>query len=190
MLRAVLIAPPGAGKGTQGDRIAQLYGVPHISSGEVLRSEVERQTPMGARIAKELEDGDLVDDDTVSSVMFERLAQSPGGFILDGFPRTVGQAVATENWTVAAGIPLDAAIELQVPRDELLDRIRHRSLGSPRSDDAQQTVLHRLDVYQREAQQLLNFYAQRGILVTVDGTGDVDAVTERIRRQLDRVLAT
>lgn len=189
MLRAVLIAPPGAGKGTQGDRIAEIYGIPHVSSGEVLRSEVERQTPMGRQIAKELEAGDLVDDRTVSAVIFERLAQSPGGFILDGFPRTAGQAAGTEKWTVSAGVPLDAAIELQVPHDELLDRIRRRSVASPRSDDAQRTVMHRLDVYDREAAGLLSFYDQRGILIRVDGTGDVDAVTDRIRRQLDRVLA-
>ncbi len=190
MLRAVLIAPPGAGKGTQGDRIAKIYGVPHISSGDVLRSEVARQTPLGERIASELEHGDLVDDSLVSSVIFHRLAESAGGFILDGFPRTVGQAVATEKWTVAAGLPLDAAIELEVPHEELVNRIRHRSAKSPRSDDAQQIVLHRLDVYDHQTSELLSFYERRGILVAVDGTGDVDAVTERIQHQLDRVLAT
>jgi adenylate kinase len=190
MLRAVLIAPPGAGKGTQGDRIAKIYGVPHISSGDVLRSEVARHTPLGERIATELEHGDLVDDGLVSSVIFNRMAESPGGFILDGFPRTLGQAVATENWTVAAGLPLDAAIELEVPHEELINRIRDRSAESPRSDDAEQTVLHRLDVYDRQTSELLGFYEQRGILVVVDGTGDVDTVTRRIQDQLDHVLAT
>lgn len=190
MLRAVLIAPPGAGKGTQGDRIARIYGVPHISSGDVLRSEVARRTPLGQQIATELENGDLVDDSLVDSVMFNRLAESGGGFILDGFPRTVGQAVATERWTVAEGYPLDAAIELQVPHEELLNRIRHRSAESPRSDDARQTVLHRLDVYDRQTSELLSFYERRRILVAVDGTGDVDAVTQRIQERLDRVLAT
>jgi adenylate kinase len=190
MLRAVLIAPPGAGKGTQGDRIAKIYGVPHISSGDVLRSEVARQTPLGVRIATELEHGDLVDDGLVSSVIFNRLAESAGGFILDGFPRTVGQAVATEEWTVAAGLPLDAAIELEVPHEELINRIRRRSAESRRSDDAQQIVLHRLHVYDHQTSELLSFYERRRILVAVDGTGDVDAVTERIQHQLDRVLAT
>lgn len=190
MLRAVLIAPPGAGKGTQGDRIAKIYGVPHISSGDVLRSEVARRTPLGEQIAIELENGDLVDDNLVSSVIFNRIAESPGGFILDGFPRTVGQAVATEKWTFAAGLPLDAAIELEVPHEELINRIRHRSAESPRSDDAQEIVLHRLDVYDRQTSELLAFYEQRGILVAVDGTGDVETVTQRIQHRLDHVLAT
>lgn len=190
MLRAVLIAPPGAGKGTQGDRIAKIYGVPHISSGDVLRSEVTRRTPLGERIATELEHGDLVDDGLVSSVIFKRMAESPGGYILDGFPRTVGQALATEKWTVDAGLPLHAAVELEVPHEELINRIRHRSAELPRSDDAQQIVLHRLDVYDRETSELLSFYEQRGILVAVDGTGDVDAVTRRIQHRLDRVLAS
>ncbi len=102
----------------------------------------------------------------------------------------MGQAVATEKWTVAAGLPLDAAIELEVPHEELINRIRHRSAESPRSDDAQQIVLHRIDVYERQTSELLNFYEQRGILVAVDGTGDVDAVTQRIQHELDRVLST
>jgi adenylate kinase len=189
MLCAVLIAPPGAGKGTQGTRIAEIYGVPHISSGELLRSEVARQTPKGRLIAQRLDSGELVDDTIVCAVIFDRLSDSDGGFVLDGFPRTVSQAVATEEWTVAAGLPLDAAIELQVPHEKLVDRIRERAVDSPRSDDMLTTVLHRIDDYDREADELLGFYRQRGILVTVDGTGDVDVVTARIRAQLDRMLA-
>lgn len=161
----------------------------HLSSGELLRVEVERQTPSGKLIADELERGELVEDTIVSAVVFEKLSEA-GGFVLDGFPRTVKQAIATQEWTVAAGLPLDAAIELQVPREELVNRIRHRALDSPRSDDAVATVLYRLDVYDREASELLGFYRQRGILVTVDGTGEADAVTRRVRTQLDRVLGS
>lgn len=189
-LRVVLIAPPGAGKGTQGDLIATHYGVPRVSSGELLRLEVERQTPTGILIAEELHRGELVKDSIVSSVVFHKLSESGGGFVLDGFPRTVAQAIATEEWTVAAGLPLDAAIELQVPREEVLHRIRHRAVDAPRSDDALRVVLHRLDGYHREAQDLLEFYGQRGILISVDGTGDIDDVAQRIRTQLDRVLAS
>jgi adenylate kinase len=188
-LRALLIAPPGAGKGTQGKRIAEIYDVPHVSSGELLREEVARQTSAGQKIAREVEMGDLVDDSLVSAVVFEKLAKASGGFILDGFPRTAAQAVMTEEWTVRAGMPLQAAIELRVPREELMSRIRRRGADSARSDDVLQTVLHRLDVYDRDSPGLLGFYDERGILVTVDGTGDVDDVTQRIRNQLDRVLA-
>ena len=190
MLRVVLIAPPGAGKGTQSTRIAEIYGVPHISSGELLRSEVARQTPTGKLVAEQLVRGELVDDTIVEAVIFNHLSETAGGFVLDGFPRTVSQAVATEEWTVAAGLPLDAAVELRVPREELVNRVRRRAVDSPRSDDPLRTVLYRIDDYDRAAGELLGFYRQRGILVTVDGTGDVDAVTRRIRIQLDRVLTS
>lgn len=189
MLRAVLIAPPGAGKGTQSTRIAAIYGVPHVSSGELLRSEVLRQTPTGKLIAERLDRGELVEDRIVCSLVFHRLSESPGGWILDGFPRTVAQAVDTEEWTTKAGLPLDAAIELQVPREELVARIRRRAADEARSDDTVRTVLHRIDGYDHEAGKLLDYYRHRGILVTIDGTGDVDAVTGRIQTQLDRVLA-
>jgi adenylate kinase len=189
MLRAVFIAPPGAGKGTQATRIAEIYSVPHVSSGELLRSEVTRRTETGKLIADQLERGDLVEDSLVCTVIFKALSGAPGGFVLDGFPRTRSQAVATEEWTSAAGEPLDAVIELRVPRDELVDRISRRSVDAPRSDDSLQTVLHRIDDYDRSADELLGFYRHRGMLITVDGTGDVGAVTERIRIQLDRVLA-
>lgn len=187
-MRAVLIAPPGAGKGTQAERLAEDYGVPHVSSGELLRLEVTSQTPTGKLVQEILDRGELVGDAIVSAVIFNKLAETSGGFVLDGFPRTATQAIATEEWTIAAGRALDAAIELQVPRDVLVDRIRRRAIDSPRSDDSLQTVIYRLDVYHREASELLDFYQRRGILVTVDGTGDVDAVTRRIQVQLDRVL--
>jgi adenylate kinase len=120
-----LIAPPGAGKGTQGRRIAAHYGVFYLSSGELLRDEVARQTPTGTLIVEELERGELVDDTIVSAVVFDKLSESGGGFVLDGFPRTVRQAKVTEEWAVAGGLPLDAVIELQVPREELVHRIEH-----------------------------------------------------------------
>jgi adenylate kinase len=187
-LRAVLIAPPGAGKGTQGRRIAEHYGVFYLSSGELLRDEVARRTPTGTLIVEELERGELVDDTIVSTVVFENLSETGGGFVLDGFPRTVQQAKLTEKWTVAEGLPLDAVIELQVPREELVHRIERRAIDTPRSDDALRTVLYRLDGYDRESSQLLAFYRARGILISVDGTGDVDTVTRRLQSEVDRVL--
>lgn len=188
-MRVVLIAPPGAGKGTQGKRMAEHYGASYVSSGELLRFEVASETPTGRLIREMLDAGELVEDAIVSAVIFKNLAETAGGFVLDGFPRTLAQALATEEWTLAAGRPLDAALELQVPRDELVNRIRRRAVDSGRSDDTVRTALYRLDVYAREANELLNFYRQRGILVTIDGTGDVDAVTERIRTQLDPLAA-
>jgi adenylate kinase len=188
MLRAVLIAPPGAGKGTQGDQLAAAYGVPHISLGEILRTHVARGTPTGLMIAATLETGELVQDAIVTKALFDQLAETAGGFILDGFPRTLAQAIEAERWTVAAGLPLHAAIELQVPREELVSRLTRRSAHSSRSDDTQETILHRLDVYDRESRDLLDYYRQEGILITVDGSGQVGAVTQRISARLDQVL--
>lgn len=189
MLRAVLVAPPGAGKGTQGERLATVYGVVHISAGEILRLDVARHTPTGLQVAAALDRGELVDDAIVTRAIFQRLGKAAEGFVLDGFPRTLAQAVAADEWTVRAGLPLHAAIELQVPRQELVNRLTRRAAHSSRSDDTRETILHRLDVYDRDAHDLLGYYRRRGILITVDGTGPIDAVTERIRLQLDQVLA-
>jgi adenylate kinase len=139
-------------------------------------------------IVEELERGELVDDTIVSAVVFDNLSETGGGFVLDGFPRTVRQAKVTEEWGVARGLPLDAVIELQVPREELVHRIERRAVDTPRSDDALRTVLYRLDGYDRESSELLAFYRERGLLVRVHGTGDVDAVTRRLQAQIDRVL--
>jgi adenylate kinase len=188
MLRAVLVAPPGAGKGTQGERLARVYGVPHISAGEILRMHVARRTPTGRLVADALEKGELVSDVVVTKAVFDQLARAGEGFVLDGFPRTLAQAVAAEGWNFAGEFPLHAAIELQVPRDELMNRLARRAAHSSRSDDTRDTILHRLDVYSRDAHDLLGFYGQRGILIMVDGTGEVDAVTKRIRARLDEVL--
>ena len=189
MLRAVLVAPPGAGKGTQGERLAKTYDVPHISAGEILRMHVARQTPTGRLVAVALERGELVPDVIVIETVFDQLTAARGGFVLDGFPRTLAQAFAAEEWDLAEEFPLHAAIELQVPRDELMTRLVRRAAHSSRSDDTQETILHRLDAYSQDAHDLLSFYGHRGILIMVDGTGEVDAVTKRIRARLDDVLA-
>jgi adenylate kinase len=189
MLRTVLIAPPGAGKGTQAERLAAVYGVTHISAGEILRVHVARRTSTGMLVAAALDSGELVQDAIVTRAIFDELAEAPRGFVLDGFPRTLAQAVAADEWTARTGLPLHAAIELQVPHEELVNRLTRRAAHSSRSADTQETILHRLDLYAHDAHELLGFYHQRGILTTVDGTGQVDAVTQRIRIRLDHALA-
>jgi adenylate kinase len=187
-LRAVLIAPPGAGKSTQGDRLAVLYDVPHISVGEVLRKHFESGTTAGTSASDALEQGRLAPDALVLATVRDELSKAPGGFILDGFPRTLAQAIAAEQRALLSRRPLHAAIELEVPDNELVDRLAERSLHSSRLDDASDTIAYRLALYRRNAEDLLAYYRQREILITIDGTGAVDEVTDRIRQRLDHVL--
>jgi adenylate kinase len=187
-LRAVLIAPPGAGKGTQGERLAQLYRVPHISTGAILRRELASGSPTGAAIAKRIGDGELIPDRIVLSVMFEVISQAKRGFILDGFPRTLRQAIAAEQRSLFTNRPLDAAIEINVPGEELLARLARRgTVDESRHDDHRDVIEHRLEVYLSHSAQLLSYYRRRGILITIDGTGAVDEVTDCIRSRLDQI---
>ncbi len=140
-------------------------------------------------VAAVLDKGELVEDAIVTRAVLDQLAEAAEGFVLDGFPRNLAQAIALDEWTVRAGRRLQAAIELEVPREELVNRLTRRGAYSSRSDDTKETVLHRLKIFDRDAHELLTYYRERGILITVDGTGEIDDVTERIRIQLGRRLA-
>jgi adenylate kinase len=188
LLRVVLVAPPGAGKGTQGDRLAAAYRVPHLSSGEILRAEVLRGSSVGLLVADALQRGELVPDEVVTAAIFERVGGPDQGFVLDGFPRTLSQAVATDEWAASNGRPLLAAIELQVPHEELVARLTRRAAHSSRPDDTEDVIRHRLIDYGLETQPVVDYYRQRGLLITIDGTGEIQAVTDRIRAQLDALL--
>lgn len=189
MLRALLLAPPGAGKGTQGERLAQIYGVPHISTGELLRSEVARGSPLGLEVKRFLDDGELVPDELLVPLLLER-TQGPDpltGFVLDGFPRTPAQAHLAHEWGLATGLTFNAVISLEVPPEELVERLVRRGGESSRSDDTLETIRLRQQIYAESAAPLLDYYRGRGILIEVDGTGTVDEVTDRIRHRLDQL---
>ena len=188
-LRVVLMGPPGGGKGTQGERLAAIYAVPHLSAGEILRSEVSRRTPLGRRVVGALESGELVDDPVVIPLILDKVGDGSRGFVLDGFPRTRAQAVAVDAWATSVGRPLHGAVELRVPDGELVTRLATRAAQSSRSDDTQGVIRHRLDAYGEGIQEVLAYYSQTGILITVDGTGDVDTVTSRLRARIDQALA-
>jgi adenylate kinase len=188
-LRVVLLGPPGGGKGTQGERLAAIYAVPHLSAGEILRSEVSRRTPLGTRIVGALESGELVDDSVVIPVILDKIGDGSKGFVLDGFPRTRVQAGAVDEWALSVGRPLQAAVELRVPHGELVTRLERRAGQASRSDDTQGVIRHRLHGYREGIKEVLAYYSQVGILITVDGSGAVDAVTSRLRIQIDQVLA-
>ena len=188
MLRALLLAPPGAGKGTQGERLSEVYGVPHLATGDALRDHVDRQTELGQQAAEYMAQGDLVPDRLVLDMVTQLLAgpEPLEGFILDGFPRTLNQARAAYEWGKANGRTFHAVISLDVPDDELVRRLLERGADQGRTDDNADTIRNRLHVYDKATEPLLEFYRERGILVEVDGTGAVDEVTDRICQEVDK----
>ena len=182
MLRALLLAPPGAGKGTQGEQLAQVYRVPHLATGDLLRQNVAEATPLGQEAKGFMDRGELVPDRLVVDMILHRIAgEEPlAGFVLDGFPRTLAQARQSYEWGRAKGRTFHAVISLRVPEDELVRRLLERGRSSGRSDDNEETIRNRLRVYSEHTEPLLDFYRGRDILVEVDGTGPVPDVTARI----------
>jgi adenylate kinase len=183
-----MLSPPGAGKGTQSDRIAARYGVPHISSGEIFREETARQTPLGKQLRAFLDRGDLVPDDLVLSLIRDRVvaaSQGSGGYVLDGFPRNLAQAEAAAEIGRETGTGAQAVVYLDAPADVLIARLAGR--GENRADDSADVARHRLEVYAEHTQPLVDYFAARGILVKVDAAASVDAVSEQIFSALDRI---
>ena len=189
-LRALLLAPPGAGKGTQGQRLAEIYGVPHLATGDLLRRHVADGTPLGVEAKEYMDRGELVPDRLVIDLILAALtAGGPlPGFLLDGFPRSLKQARQSYEWGEARGTTFHAVISLDVDEDELVRRLLERGRQSGRSDDNEGTIRNRLQVYDETTRPLLDFYRQRGILLEVDGTGAVEDVTARIQAAVDAIL--
>jgi adenylate kinase len=185
-MRVVLLAPPGAGKGTQGARIASRYGVPHISSGDIFREMVASDSPTGKRLRGYLDAGDLVPDDLVLELMTDRVIEASrheGGYVLDGFPRTLPQAEAAAAIAGKAGVSAQVALYLDAPQEVLIRRLAGR--GENRADDSQEVVRHRLEVYAKNTQPLIDYFTKRGIVVRVDATPPIDEVSEQIFAALD-----
>lgn len=187
-MRLLLLAPPGAGKGTQGTRIADRYGIVHLASGDLLRSEVAERTPMGLEAAALMAAGELVPDQLVIDMMLDRVLEATDGWILDGFPRTLAQAEAAYAWGKRRGLTFDAVLSLRVPEDELLRRLLSRAHVDGRSDDDEATIRHRLEVFHAQTEPLEAYYEGRGVLLPVDGLGPVDDVTDRITKALEARL--
>jgi adenylate kinase len=190
LFRALLLAPPGAGKGTQGERLAQRHGVSHLATGDVLRRHVAEATTLGQAAKEHMDAGGLVPDVLVIDMVLEELGGTEPiqEFLLDGFPRTLRQAKAAYEWAVAMNRTFDAVIMLDVPEDELVRRLIERGQGSGRSDDTEHVIRHRLRVYEENTAPLVEFYENRGILLRIDGTGTVDEVTERIEAGLSHLI--
>jgi adenylate kinase len=179
----VMLGPPGAGKGTQAQMLAKHYGIPHIASGDMFRAQAESGTPLGMRVKAFLDSGELVPDGLVIDMIRHRLEQSDAthGFVLDGFPRTVPQAIALDELLSELGRPLDAILYLQVDRQSLIDRLLHRAAIEQRADDRPDVIQHRIDVYLHETAPLIDFYRQKGKLRLIDGTQTPEAVARALR---------
>jgi adenylate kinase len=185
-MRLLLLAPPGAGKGTQGERLAAWSGVRHIAAGDLLRAVVRAGGPLGGEIASCQARGDLVPDQVVLDVLTPVVveAAAEGGYILDGFPRTLPQAVAAAELALRLGVRLDAAIYLHAPDEVLTRRLLDRASQGGRADDVADVIQHRLRVYAKTTGPLVSYYTERGILVAVDADQPPDSVTAGIQAQL------
>ena len=185
-MRLLLLGPPGAGKGTQGRRLAAVLGIQHIAAGDVLRAEVARKSAVGLRAGRFLRAGELAPDDLVVDALMPALvaAAGRGGYILDGFPRTAPQARDLDTLSSHLNIPLEAAVYIDVPEDELTRRLLARAEIEGRSDDTPDVIARRLEVFAEATRPMIDRFEQLGILVTVDGTGAVDEITNEIRDRL------
>ena len=186
-MRILLMGPPGAGKGTQAIVVSERLGVPHVSTGDIFRANVASGTPLGIEAKKYMDGGDFVPDSVTNAMVQDRLAQPDAvtGFLLDGFPRTVSQVEELDSILEALGSKLDRVVELTVDIDEVVGRLVRRAQEQGRSDDTEEVIRHRQDLYAEQTAPLVRIYAERGLLVQVDGMGDVDDVTARVLSALE-----
>lgn len=211
MINIVIFGAPGAGKGTQAQLLAEKFDFLHISTGDLLRQEVALETPMGLRAKAIMNRGDLVGDDIVVSLLARALANRstlpdpeaavdpwdrelhgdphrPEGCIIDGFPRTVQQAQTLEFLFGKLKRKIDCIIAIDVPREELVRRIHERAAISGRADDTEEVIRHRIELYDQQTQPVLDYYRVSGLLITVDGSGEIAETNGRICETLNRVM--
>ena len=181
-MNLILLGPPGAGKGTQGHRLSERYRIPEISTGDILRAAVDKGTPLGREAKSYMDCGALVPDEVMIGIVRERLAQddTERGFILDGFPRTVAQAEALTQLSEEQQLPIEHVISIEVPQEELLQRLAGRRQLEGRHDDTDEAIRHRLEVYERETAPLIDYYRRQGLLRCIVGVGTIDNIFQRI----------
>ncbi|MFD5213197.1 adenylate kinase [Microbacterium sp. NPDC058345] len=185
--RLLIVGPQGSGKGTQGVRVAETFGIPVVSTGDIFRANIKQGTDLGKKVTAILDAGDLVPDELTSEIVRDRLAQddASNGFLLDGYPRNTAQVAQLDAFLEERGESLDAVILLDVPREESLERLRLRAIEQGRSDDTDEAIAHRLDIYEHETSPIIEIYQERGIVDRIDGVGSLDEITERISTALN-----
>ncbi|TFD80965.1 adenylate kinase [Cryobacterium fucosi] len=182
MTRLLVIGPPGAGKGTQAERMAAAFGIPAVSTGDMFRANVKGKTALGIQVQEFIDAGKYVPDSVTNAIVGDRLhqADAAAGFLLDGYPRTLDQVQELDRLLEADGTQLDAVVQIVADTDEVVARLLKRAAEQGRADDTAEVIRHRLDVYAEQTAPLIDIYGSRGIVVTVDGLGAVDEVTARI----------
>lgn len=186
-MRLLLIGPPGAGKGTQAAKLSEVYSIPAISTGDIFRENVKNQTPLGIEAKAFMDRGAYVPDELTNKLVRDRL-QNPdceNGFLLDGYPRTSDQVHELDEILSETNSSLDAVIQLTADTDEVVRRLAKRAIEQGRSDDTEEVLRNRLNVYEEQTAPLISVYAARGLLIKVDGLGEIKEVTSRIVEALE-----
>ena len=190
-MRLVLLGAPGSGKGTQAARLKEYLQVPHISTGDLLRAEVAAGSPLGLQAKEVMARGDLVSDEILLGMLRDRFSREDtrAGFILDGYPRNLAQAAALDALLKKLGVQFDAAVQLEVDNEQIIERLAGRAQAEGRADDSPESVRHRLDVYDRQTAPVIAFYREHDQLTVVDGVGSLDEVFARIVKAIGREQA-
>lgn len=186
-MRLIMMGPPGAGKGTQAKFVAEHFGIPAISTGDIFRANVSQGTPLGVEAKRYMDAGEYVPDEVTNRMVRNRIGEADAdpGFLLDGYPRTLAQVEELDDMIGATGHRLDAVVVLTVVEEELVGRLLQRAQVEGRADDTEDVIRRRQEVYTEQTAPLIDVYRSRGLLVEVDGMGDVDVVTKRIFDALD-----
>ena len=192
MTRLLIVGPPGAGKGTQSTRITDEYSIPAIATGDIFRANIKNETELGLKVKAIIDAGDFVPDSLTNDLIASRLqeADARSGFLLDGYPRTVDQLHFLDGLLAESGTALDAVVLLVVDQNELVSRLLKRAHEQGRTDDTEETIRHRQELYARETAPLIAVYKERGLVIEIDALGAVDDVSSRIAAGLaDRGIA-
>jgi adenylate kinase len=189
-LNVLLFGPQGSGKGTQAKRIADAYGIPHVSTGDMFRAAIAKQTPFGQKVAPILASGELVPDDLTVGLVRERLSEPDAepGFVLDGFPRNIAQAEALDRLLGELARPLTAVLEFLIPDDAAIQRLIGRAAEEGRPDDTPEAIGRRLEIYHRETEPLSDYYLASGKLVAVHADRTIDEVWTEIQQALEQAV--
>ncbi|GDX32457.1 adenylate kinase [Actinomycetes bacterium] len=181
-MRLIMMGPPGAGKGTQADIVCAGMSIPHISTGDIFRANVSEGTALGIEAKRYMDAGEYVPDGVTNAMVRDRLEQADcaGGFLLDGYPRTIEQVGELDAMLGSQGVGIDAVVELIVDSDEVVQRLVNRALDQGRADDTEEVIRRRLEVFAEQTRPLTSLYASRGLLTQVSGMGDIADVTARI----------